>query len=279
MVSPIPESWMPSVPMQRIILHWTAGSHKASSVDKKAYHILIEGDGKLVKGDASIADNSGNLKPGYAAHTLNCNTGSIGVSLCCMAGAVENPFNAGKYPMTEAQFEKMISAIRQLSQKYNIPIKRETVLSHAEVQPTLGIAQRQKWDITRLAFDPFKKGALIIGDYIRSRAANYSHDEPVQTYPAGVCGIVRTNGSNLATRNAPDGDQIGSLPNGTRVEILGQIGKWLEVRSPGGFTGWVSSDWIELQKQPPVEENSTPDPIRAKLNQIRKLLDELEAEI
>ncbi|MER8949146.1 N-acetylmuramoyl-L-alanine amidase [Mesorhizobium sp. M0959] len=78
--------------MKRVICHWTAGSHSAGDTDRDAYHILVEGNGRLVRGRPSIALNSGRVKPGYAAHTLNCNGGSIGVSLCCMAGAEQRPF-------------------------------------------------------------------------------------------------------------------------------------------------------------------------------------------
>ena len=97
----VPAAWMPQANMRGIIVHWTAGNHSASTTDRQHYHILIEGDGKLVRGNPSIALNSlPRAQPGSAAHTLNSNTGWIGVSLCCMAGAVESPFNAGRAPMT-----------------------------------------------------------------------------------------------------------------------------------------------------------------------------------
>ncbi|MGF7055404.1 hypothetical protein GGC47_004615 [Bosea sp. OAE752] len=44
----------------------------------------------------------------------------------------------------------------------------KTVLSHAEVQGTLKIAQRGKWDIARLAFDPSAVGAKACGDTFRA---------------------------------------------------------------------------------------------------------------
>ena len=80
----VPSSWMPSAKMERIIFHWTAGAHKASALDREHYHILVEADGHLVQGDRSIKDNEGPITGDYAAHTLNCNTGSIGVAVCCM---------------------------------------------------------------------------------------------------------------------------------------------------------------------------------------------------
>lgn len=164
----IPAEWMPVASMQRIIVHWTAGGHKASAGDKEHYHILIEADGTLVRGAPSITQNAKPVKPGYAAHTLNCNTGSIGVSLCCMAGAVEAPFNPGVAPMTQKQWNALPAVLAALCRTYQIPVKPETVLSHAEVQGTLGIKQRGKWDISRLAFDPSVKGARVCGDMFRN---------------------------------------------------------------------------------------------------------------
>lgn len=164
----IPAGWMPDAKITRIIFHWTAGQNKASALDKSHYHILIEGDAKLIKGDPSIALNSEpKAKAGYAAHTLNCNTGSIGVSLCGMAGAIESPFNPGKQPITVMQWNALASVLAQLCKRYGIKVDRKTVLSHAEVQETLGIKQKGKWDIARLPFDSNIKGSILIGDQMR----------------------------------------------------------------------------------------------------------------
>jgi len=163
----LPAEWLPRVKMQRVICHWTAGHHKASDDDKGHYHFLIEDDGDVVRGKPSVDLNTAPVKPGYAAHTLNCNTGSIGVSLCCMALAVESPFNPGKAPMTKAQWDKLAVVVADLCRTYNIPVTPKTVLSHAKVQVNLGIQQRGKWDFTRLAFAPEVKGAKACGDLLR----------------------------------------------------------------------------------------------------------------
>jgi N-acetyl-anhydromuramyl-L-alanine amidase AmpD len=154
--------------MQRIIAHWSAGAHKASALDKEHYHIIIEGDGTVVKGDHDISDNVNTADDDYAAHTRACNTGSIGVSLACMAGATENPFKAGRYPMTKTQWDVAMEVIAQLADFYKIPVTNKTVLSHAEVQPNLGIQQAGKWDFTRLGFDPSVVGAKACGDKMRA---------------------------------------------------------------------------------------------------------------
>lgn len=163
----VPADWMPPAPMRRVIFHWTAGNHRANATDKRAYHILVEGDGNLVRGRSSIANNAPGASGTPASHTLNLNTGSIGVSLCCMVGAKERPFDAGRAPMTIEQWRAAAGAIAELCRRYKIPVTPQTVLSHAEVQGTLGVKQRAKWDVTRLAFDPSISGAKACGDAMR----------------------------------------------------------------------------------------------------------------
>lgn len=167
-VRAVPAEWMPDAIMKRVIVHWTAGAHKASALDRAHYHFLIEDDGQLVRGKPSIVLNDARgAKASYAAHTLNCNTGSIGVSLCCMAGAIESPFKAGTAPMTRTQWDTLPRVVADLCWRYGIVVTPQTVLSHAEVQINLGIKQRGKWDITRLTFDPSIIGAKACGDELR----------------------------------------------------------------------------------------------------------------
>jgi hypothetical protein len=153
--------------MKRVILHWTAGTHIANDMERERYHYLVQGNGRVVDGKWSPEANLNPVKGRYAAHTLNANTGSIGVSLCCMGGAKESPFNAGQWPMTIEQWERAIVLIADLCAKYKIPVTPQTVLTHAEVGANLGKPQRGKWDITRLAFDPTVVGAKAVGDKLR----------------------------------------------------------------------------------------------------------------
>lgn len=165
----VPLAWMPEAVMSRVHVHWTAGTYLANSTDRQHYHILIEADGLLIRGVPSIDLNQSPLRDGYAAHTLNANGGAIGVTACAMRGAVEKPFNAGDYPMTQAQWDKMVVVVADLCWRYDIPVTPRTVLSHAEVQGTLGIKQRGKWDIAALPFDPtFPKTAPAVGGRLRA---------------------------------------------------------------------------------------------------------------
>ena len=94
--------------MKRLILHWSAGAHKVTETDKAHYHFIIDGAGNVCAGRHPVEANENPIKGKYAAHTLNCNTGSIGVAVAAMAGAVERPFNPGKQPITEAQVDALV---------------------------------------------------------------------------------------------------------------------------------------------------------------------------
>lgn len=159
--------------LKRTITHWTAGGSRASDTDLKHYHFVTEHDGKVVKGKQEPEDNIVTSDGDYAAHVLNLNTGSIGVAMAGMHGAVESPFDAGPSPITEKQFEAHCLLLAELHRQYSIPITPKTCLTHAEVEPTLGVKQRGKWDITRLPFKPEIRGAIPVGDYMRERVLSY----------------------------------------------------------------------------------------------------------
>lgn len=255
MTSTIPNAWMPAANMSRIHVHWTAGGYRANATDRNAYHILIEGDGKLVRGERSIKANEAGSGLKQASHTRNANTGAIGVSMCCMAGAREQPFDAGNSPMKREQWDTMVAAVASLTRRYGIPVTPKTILTHAEVEPHLGIRQNGKWDITRLAFDESVRGRAMAGDRMRLEIAvalDAAEREPV---PSGrslpddmkppryrVAGV---RPSRLNFRDAPNGVKKGTLPENTVVEKLSESGDWWRVRTLGGFIGWVYSSFLE----------------------------------
>jgi hypothetical protein len=168
--------------MKRIIAHWTGGLGLAASKDLKHYHRLVQSDASVVFGTEEIADNIVTSDGDYAAHTLNINTASIGVALCGMAGAMERPFLAGHVPINEKQFKRFCRLIAELCIEYSIPVTPETVLTHAEVEPNLGVKQRGKWDITRLPWRSDIKGARAVGDYMRELVAGYVGDDVTPTH-------------------------------------------------------------------------------------------------
>ena len=149
----LPDTWKPPANMKRIILHWTAGGHKASGLDRHHYHIMVEDDGNLVLGKFSIKANENPVSGGYAPHTRGTNTGSIGISVCCMRDAKESPFNPGPSPMTKVQWDTMMAVAADLCRTYDIAVTPQTVLGHGEVQKNLGNKQTGKWDPMKLPWD------------------------------------------------------------------------------------------------------------------------------
>ena len=168
--------------MKRIIWHWSAGGNKANGTDRRAYHIIIEGDGNVVKGNHPPEANRVISNPRdastYAAHTRGLNTGSIGVSLAGMRGAQESPFSAGPSPITQAQVDALIRVTADLCREYGIPVTDKTVLSHAEVEPRLGVKQRPRWDIAWLPGMARAGDPLAIGDGLRDRVKALTRPAP-----------------------------------------------------------------------------------------------------
>ena len=166
----IPKAWLPKADMERVITHWTAGSYTATSNAMAHYHILIDGAGKLHRGSHSIKDNE-STRGGYAAHTLGSNSKSIGITVCCMHGASERPFDGGDYPMKESQWKIMAAVAAELCGFYDIPVTDKTVLGHGEMQTNLGIAQRGKWDPMVLPWDS-SKSISQVGDAFRKMVSD-----------------------------------------------------------------------------------------------------------
>lgn len=151
----LPPAWLPDCDMDRIVIHWTAGSYAVSAVDREHYHFIVGGDNNVVRGDNSVKANvSASDADGYAAHTKGCNTKSIGVAAACMANAVESPFRPGTYPLTIGQLFVVAKVTAECCRKYKIKVTSTTVLQHGEVQKNLGIAQNGKWDINKLPWAP-----------------------------------------------------------------------------------------------------------------------------
>jgi hypothetical protein len=167
-MTPIPSDWLAGKP-KRIIIHWTAGSHSPSTDDFQHYHLIIDGLGKWHRGRHSIADNDSTSDGTYAAHTRGANTRAIGIALCGMSGSKERPFTPGPFPLRPVQWAALYAGCAQIVRNYPITVTRTTLLTHAEVQPTLGIPQRGKWDITVHPETGNLTDPLTVGDYIRDR--------------------------------------------------------------------------------------------------------------
>jgi hypothetical protein len=142
---------MPACPagsIKRIVCHWTAGASFPSAEDLEAYHILVNRVGHVHRGEHAITDNLSTADGDYAAHTRGLNTGSIGLSLCGMAGANEKPFAPGPFPLTRVQWNAAIIAAADLCRRYSIKPDERGLLMHCEVEDVYGRVQRGKWDVS-----------------------------------------------------------------------------------------------------------------------------------
>lgn len=180
-MSVLKPAWLFKAPMQRVICHWTAGGYEVSSTEKNFYHFLIGWDGSkayVERGDCDIDDNLSTGDGIYAPHTGGLNTGSIGVSVCCMAGARQSPFYPGSYPMRKEQWELMAKVVAELVSFYGLPVDKQHVLQHGEVQSVYGINQDGKWDCLVLPWD-VSKSPLRVAEDFRAVVRSFVTAQPV----------------------------------------------------------------------------------------------------
>ena len=231
--------------LKRIIIHWTAGGGRANALDRQHYHRLVEYDGRIIFGTEELADNIVTSDGDYAAHTRDLNTGSIGIAMCGMRDAIEMPFSPGPSPLTEVQVDAACALVADLCRAHGIPVTRETVLTHAEVQPTLGVRQLGKWDITRLPYKPDLVGAYPVGDYLRTKIktllgeAAPASNRPVLRY--GDQGAdVRILQEDLAALRYFAGRIDGKFGNLTRAALLAfQADNGLATDAVAGQQTWA----------------------------------------
>ena len=110
--------------INRIYLHWTAGHYDDVYDD---YHINIGAGGELYL----TCEDFTELK----AHTWRRNTGSIGIAMCCAAGASAirgSKTDFGKEPPTQQQIEAMAKTVAVLTYVLGLEIKLLTVTTHCE---------------------------------------------------------------------------------------------------------------------------------------------------
>ena len=160
----VPDIWLPpGRSVQRIVMHWSAGGYTPSLLDKSHYHFMVDGKGAVHRGVRS---------PGqYLPHTRNLNTGSVGLSICAMAGAVQGKAH-GKFPLLALQWERACQAAADILAAYDLAVTERTVLCHSEVERVYGKKQRGKWDIDVLPFAPALSPAQV-HDQMRRKISWY----------------------------------------------------------------------------------------------------------
>lgn len=128
----------------KIYLHWSAGHYGQFFED---YHINIDSDGSIY---ASTDDLSERL-----AHTYHRNTGAVGVSMACCAGATSN--DLGDESPTTAQIDAMAKVVMVLCDEFGMEINKDNVMTHGEAADNIdGIyasepygpqADCERWDL------------------------------------------------------------------------------------------------------------------------------------
>lgn len=159
--------------MNKIILHWTAGTNQPCSTDYEHYHYLINKDGVILKGKFAPEDNLNCNNGKYAQHCGGGNTGAIGVSMCGMYVPKGVNIKETKFPLTRIQCEATFKLVAELCKKYNIKITPQTVLTHYEFgQAHPKTSSYGKIDIVYL--HPFPEiDKKNMGDFIRNKIEWY----------------------------------------------------------------------------------------------------------
>lgn len=157
--------------LNKITIHWTAGTGKANATDKSHYHYLIEADGNIIKGNYIPEDNANCNDGRYAAHTGGGNTGNIGIALCGMYGYQSGKPSSTKYPLTAIQCEATWKLCAELCKKYNINIS--DVYTHYEFgKANPKTSSAGKIDINYLPYQPEVKSNEVIS-FIRNKVKWY----------------------------------------------------------------------------------------------------------
>jgi hypothetical protein len=180
----LPPDWLDEGRPLRIVVHWSGGTHDVSADDRQYYHYIVSGDGRVERGLYPVrANDSTSDRDGYAAHVRYLNTGSIGVALAGMHGSRERPYYPGAYPLTAVQWRAAVLLLVDLCEHYQIQAERRTLLTHAEVEPVLGVDQRGKWDIVVHPESGAVVAPTVVGDWMRARVAALVEARDAQSQP------------------------------------------------------------------------------------------------
>lgn len=174
-------SRLPGKP-KRVICHWTAGGYTASLHDREHYHALIEwrdGEAHIVAG-VPIVNNMAALGPGiptyhgedaphgYAPHTRDFNSWSIGYAICGMFSALDRG-NIGDFPIRPEQVDILIGLCATTAAAFGLEVTEDTFFTHFEAQSIHGVTQRGKWDITVIPWLLEELGPDDVGPWLRAQ--------------------------------------------------------------------------------------------------------------
>lgn len=159
----------------RVHWHWAASTYNVTWDVRRHYNDVFDEKGNEFDGGAPAQQQAAYIpyKVGVS-HTLNGNTGAIGLSCAGMAGATVNwgasTVDMGKYPLTWEAIDAMLKKTVEYCRAFDIKPSPWTTITHSEVQTNIGIRQNNKWDIRVLPDNP--KQLLTektAGDILRKR--------------------------------------------------------------------------------------------------------------
>ena len=161
----------------KIYLHWSAGHYGQFFND---YHVNIDSDGSYHVTTNDLSE--------VISHTYHRNSGAIGISLACCAGATSN--NLGLEAPTSAQIESMSKLIATLCIALDIPCDKTHVLTHGEAadnedgitnlhDPYGPKSTVERWDLEFLgtsespSWNPYATDGSRGGDVLRGKGNWY----------------------------------------------------------------------------------------------------------
>ena len=143
----------------KIYLHWTAGHYGQYYLND--YHVAIDYDGKIYV-DSPLDE--------VLAHTWKRNSGSVGITLACCAGATSA--DLGDEPPTAEQIEAMAQAIVAVADGLWLTIDINHVMTHGEAADNVDgiypheaygcLSTSERWDLQYLGTD---ESPYFICDY------------------------------------------------------------------------------------------------------------------
>lgn len=188
--------------VRAVVWHWTGGAHTANAVDRRSYHHLIEQRAAGIRHIGGVPVER-NLRPltgipsahndpgGYAAHAGGFNTGTIGVSMCGMRGAVDlrpgRDVVPGPSPITLHQVRALLGVSASFAIAHDLPVTERTFLSHHEVRRVYGVGVA-KWDVSWIP--GLNLSPDDVGPYLREQLSRWLTgdliDDMLYAPPGGV---------------------------------------------------------------------------------------------
>lgn len=158
--------------LNKICLHWTAGSNSPCNDDLSAYHYCVDKSGRIHPGINTPEDNINCYDGKYAKHCGGGNTGCIGLSVCGMAG-FDLSKKQTKYPLTQKQIEAFCCLAAYLSVKYGIQVLENSIFTHYEFDQRRPKGKREgKIDITYIHYLS-NLSQNSVGNYLRQKISWY----------------------------------------------------------------------------------------------------------